>query len=221
MSSNRNSEFPVTAITQLLSQALAENDYDFPSNIQQQLIDYLSLLYRWNQITNLTAIRDPQEMVFQHVLDSLTVLPYLTGTQFIDVGSGAGLPGIPLAITQPDKIFFLLDSNNKKTVFLQQVVLTLGLKNVTVIHSRCEQYQPDELFDAVLTRAFSSLKNMLMSTQHLIKPTGEFLAMKGVYPEDEIKNIPNEFQMIAHPTLKIKNWVQHRCLIIFKRAMPA
>jgi 16S rRNA (guanine527-N7)-methyltransferase len=213
MRSAKNDEFPFAAITQLAAKALIENGYDFPMAVQQKWVDYLALLYRWNSITNLTAIRNPHDMVFQHLLDSLTILPYLNGQRFIDVGSGAGLPGIPLAIAHPEKTFYLLDSNNKKTLFLKQVALTLDLKNISVIHSRCEQYQPEELFDAVLTRAFSSLKNMLLNTQHMLKPTGEFLAMKGVYPTEEIAEIPPAFRVIANHILKIKSVEQQRCLI--------
>jgi len=196
-----------------LTKSLIDNRYDFSAATKQQFIQYLELLYKWNKVTNLTAIRDPIEMVMQHILDSLAILPFLQGQRFIDVGTGAGLPGIPLAIIQPDKQFFLLDSNSKKTRFLTQVVLELGLKNVLVIHARCEQFQPEQCFDAVITRAFSSLKQMLALTQHMLCAQGEFLAMKGVYPEDEIKEIPKKFKMIEVHELKIKGLNQNRCLV--------
>lgn len=206
-------DFPFSAVTALLAKALRKNGYDYPEAIQQQWIKYLHLLHRWNRVTNLTAVRDPQEMVLQHILDSLSILPYLRGERFIDIGSGAGLPGIPLAIIQPEKEFYLLDSNNKKTRFLNQVMLELGLKNVTVIHARCEQWHPEKCFNGVITRAFSSLKNMVTTTQHLLCPGGEFLAMKGVYPEEEINELPEEFKLIAVHELKIKGLDQQRCLV--------
>lgn len=210
--------FPAESVSQLLAKALTANNHPYSAAIQQQWVNYLSLLYRWNQVSNLTAIRDPHEMVFQHLLDSLTVLPYLNATRCIDVGSGAGLPGIPLAIARPDIEFFLLDSNNKKTRFLQQVALELGLKNITVIHARCEAWKPDFAFDQVITRAFASLKTMLLATAHLLSPTGEFLAMKGVYPEEEIKEIPAQFKLIAVEKLNIVGREQQRCLVRIKPA---
>lgn len=196
-----------------LKQSLIENGHDYSAAVQQQLLNYLELLQKWNQVINLTAIRNVDDMVTHHILDSLSIIPYLHGQRFIDVGTGAGLPGIPLAITQPDKEFCLLDSNSKKTRFLTQVVLELGLKNVSIVHARCEEFQPEKCFDAVITRAFSSLKEILIHTQHMLCTQGEILAMKGIYPKDEINQIPSQFKLIAVDDLKIKGLNQNRCLV--------
>jgi len=196
-----------------LKQKLVENGYAFSPLIERQLLDFLELLDRWNQVVNLTAIRNAYDSVTHHILDSLAILPFLHGKRLIDVGSGAGLPGLPLAIVQPDKEFYLLDGNRKKTHFLTQVALELQLKNVTVVHARCEQFKPEVCFDSVMTRAFSSLKEMLKLTQHLLCPSGKFLAMKGIYPESEIKEVPEKFKLLGVHDLKIKGLDQQRCLV--------
>lgn len=162
---------------------------------RDQLAAYLELLSRWNQAFNLTAIRDPNEMVTRHILDSLTVTPHLWGDRICDVGTGAGLPGIPLAVVCPDKRFTLLDSNGKKTRFLVQVVAELGIPNVTVVNSRAEQFTMEEPFTTVVTRAFSSLADMLASSRHLLAPDGRFLAMKGTYPHEELAALPPGFRL--------------------------
>lgn len=196
-----------------LQHALLENEFSISDEIQDQIISYLNLLQKWNNVFNLTAITDPQKMVQIHILDSLSINQYLHGTRIIDVGTGAGLPGIPLALVNPDKKFVLLDSNSKKTRFLIQVVHDLKLKNVEVIHARCESFNPEACFDTILSRAFASIKVMLGSTQHLIGKHGQFLAMKGIYPEQEIAEIPKEFKVVAVHNLNIKGLQAERCLI--------
>jgi 16S rRNA (guanine527-N7)-methyltransferase len=186
-------------------------------NINTEIEHYLSLLQQWNRVYNLTAIRDPEDMMLLHIEDSLAVNSYLHGNRIIDVGSGGGLPGIPLALSNPDKHFTLLDSNSKKTRFLTQVVLELKLKNVEVIHSRCEDFHPAIGFDSIISRAFASLQVMLTTTQHLLGKDGQFLAMKGIFPEQEMKEIPPGFTVLGVHRLQIKGLEAERCLVCVKK----
>ncbi|MCC5858867.1 MAG: 16S rRNA (guanine(527)-N(7))-methyltransferase RsmG [Ectothiorhodospiraceae bacterium] len=142
-------------------------------------IDYLELLHRWNRAYNLSAVRDPVDMVPRHLLDSLSVLPYLLPDSLLDVGSGAGLPGIPLAIARPDLDVVLLDSNGKKTRFMTQAVLELGLNNVTVVHTRIQAYRPERKFATIISRAYSRLDEFAEQAARLLTPDGVLLAMKG------------------------------------------
>lgn len=158
-------------------------------SLLEPLFEYLMLLDKWNKAYNLTAVRHPEAMIPRHLIDSLAIMPWLQGAQVIDVGTGPGLPGIPLAIARPDVQFVLLDSNGKKTRFLQQVKRQLDLKNIEIVQSRVENYRPSSGFDTIVSRAFSSLEQMLFWTQHLIQPNGMWLAMKGRYPEDELQAI--------------------------------
>lgn len=167
----------------------------------ETIVAYLQLLHKWNKAYNLTAVRDPQEMVTRHILDSLSIASYLKGTRILDVGSGAGLPGIPLAITHPQLEFSLIDSNNKKIAFLNHLVLNLKIMNVKVIHARVEDYKPHHCFDSIVTRAFSSLANFTAVTQHLLCPDGCWLAMKGEYPEQEIGELDGEFSSMVYDLL--------------------
>lgn len=188
---------------QLLQQALTQNNFSVTDQIQQRLLQYLELLQKWNRVFNLTSIDKMPDMIFLHVIDSLVISPFLHGVRILDVGTGAGLPGIPLALTHPEKQFFLLDSNSKKTRFLTQVVHELHISNVEVIHSRVENFHPSGCFDSILSRAFATLKNMLTQTRHLLCRNGQFLAMKGVYPEHEIQEIIEEYQVLATHRLRI------------------
>jgi 16S rRNA (guanine527-N7)-methyltransferase len=203
-------------IEQQLANAIAENSYPVSSVVQQQLIHYLDLLQRWNQVYNLTAIRDVHDMVTLHLLDSLSISPYLHGSRILDVGTGAGLPGIPLALTWPDKHFVLLDSNSKKTRFLTQAKVDLGLKNIEVVHARCDDYQFTG-FDTIVSRAFSSIAVMLANTQHLIAADGQFLAMKGIYPEQEIQDIPPGFIVVGVHKIIIKGLAAERHVVCIQR----
>ncbi|MFT6193190.1 MAG: 16S rRNA (guanine527-N7)-methyltransferase [Cognaticolwellia sp.] len=151
------------------------------------LIQYVELLNKWNKAYNLTSVRDPKNMIIKHIMDSLMVGPHLKGQSFIDVGTGPGLPGIPLAILYPERNFVLLDSLGKRVTFLRQVVFQLKLNNVIPVKSRVEQYHPKQPFDGVLSRAFSSLNDMVTWCEHLVSvEQGRFLALKGIYPSDEI-----------------------------------
>jgi len=169
---------------------------DFAPEQLDSLLHYLDLLERWNKAYNLTAIRDPLQMIDLHFLDSLAVLPYIADSvDIIDVGTGTGLPGIPLAIMCPDKAFTLLDSNGKKTRFLFQVINELSLANVTEINARVEEFQPPELYDTVLSRAFSSIPDMLMNCCHLLSDQGQFMAMKGKIPESELSQLDKNYKV--------------------------
>lgn len=156
---------------------------------QQQLLDYLALLLKWNRAFNLTAIREPGEMVSRQLLDSLSILPLLRGTRVLDVGTGPGLPGIPLAIAQPERQFVLIDSNGKKTRFVQQSLVTLGLANARVERSRVETYRSVDGFDTITSRAFAALPKMLQLTEHLLAGRGRLVAMKGTVPGEEIAEL--------------------------------
>lgn len=189
---------------QLLTQALKENNLTVTDSAQQQLLTYLDLMHRWNKVFNLTAITNPREMVYLHIIDSLAVQPYLTGKRLLDVGSGAGLPGIPLAIVNPDQQWVLLDKNNKKTRFLTQASAELRLTNVEVAHARCEDFKPSQCFDNILSRAFGTLSLFAESTAHLLCEHGQFIAMKGKYPQEEINELPTRFLLQKSAQLDIK-----------------
>jgi len=178
----------------------------------QQLLDFISLIAKWNKAYNLTAIRRPEEMVGLHILDSLAIAPYVSGKRIIDIGTGAGLPGIPLAIILPDKQFVLLDCNAKKTRFVQQALLELKLENVEVRHQRVEDYQPEQLFDTVITRAFANLADIVRLTAHLSALNGVLLAMKGQNPELELAEITTDAQTTIIP-ITVPGVAAQRCLI--------
>ena len=180
-----------------------------------QLVQFIELIAKWNKAYNLTAVRNNNDMAKLHILDSLAILPHIQGERIIDIGTGAGLPGIPLALCLPEIQFTLLDSNAKKTRFVQQAVLELKLNNVTVIHNRVEDYQPEIKFDAVLTRAFASLPDIIKLTSHLLNNNGVLLAMKGQIPEAELQEL-SDYNCEIMP-LHIPNVEAERCLLrLFK-----
>ncbi|MET0093851.1 MAG: 16S rRNA (guanine(527)-N(7))-methyltransferase RsmG, partial [Sedimenticola sp.] len=162
-----------------LTDGLRRMDIDLSEQQQGLLLDYLALLLKWNNAFNLTAVRDPAEMVARQLLDSLSILDMVRGPRVLDVGTGPGLPGIPLAIALPDAHFTLLDSNGKKTRFVQQAKTALGLSNVEVVNGRVESFRPDIPFDTVTSRAFAALPKMVELTRHLVAGGGQLLAMKG------------------------------------------
>ncbi|MDX2164147.1 MAG: 16S rRNA (guanine(527)-N(7))-methyltransferase RsmG [Gammaproteobacteria bacterium] len=188
---------------ELLHQGLVELNDVPDKGTEIQLIRYIELIAQWNRVFNLTAIRDLDAMVVRHLLDSLTIKPFIKGKTVLDVGTGAGLPGIPLAIMMPDKQFVLLDSNQKKTRFLQQTVYQLRLKNVRVVHQRVEEYKVDQLFDTVISRAFSTLREYLQLSKHLVRAGGQILAMKGVYPLTELQEVNAPFKVVNTHPLKV------------------
>ena len=181
-------------LEKLLSQGLHEMDLDLSPPIQGQLLQFLRILEKWNQAYNLTAVHDPEQMVPRHLLDSLAALPYLQGARVLDIGTGAGLPGIPLALARPDLAFTLLDSNAKKTRFVSQAAHELGLKNVTVVQERAEKFHPEQKFDTLIARALASIPDMLASSRHLVAPHGCFLFMKGVIPQEELAAVAGAYQ---------------------------
>lgn len=206
----------------ILSSGLSQLGLNCSLAVQAQLRDYVLLLDKWNQVYNLTAVRDPNEMVTRHLLDSLAILPYLQGTRVLDVGTGAGLPGIPLAIVSneccPEREFVLLDSNSKKTRFVQQTIAELKLTNVDVVHQRSEEYCPQELFDVVVSRAFASIADMLKNSGQHCAENGVILAMKGTDPADELKEIPEGFALKSVHVLEIPGLDGQRHVVCLKPA---
>ncbi len=201
---------------EILAAGLVALGIDLSSETQQRLLDYLALLVKWNKVHNLTAVRDPDEMVTLHLLDSLAVLPHLQCKMLLDVGSGAGLPGIPLAIVRPELRVTVLDSSHKKSTFQRQAKAELGLGNLEVVCARVEQYKPAHKFDCIISRAFSDIAEFVKLTAHLKAECGSWLAMKGVYPYDElaqVKNAAAEVLPLAVPGLEAQ-----RHLVFLKAA---
>lgn len=199
----------------ILKSGIAELNLPISETQINQLIQFIELIAKWNKAYNLTAVRNNNDMARLHILDSLAILPHIQGQRIIDIGTGAGLPGIPLALCLPEIQFTLLDSNAKKTRFVQQAVLELKLNNVTVIHNRVEDYQPEIKFDAVLTRAFASLPDIIKLTSHLLNNNGVLLAMKGQIPEAELQELSDYNNEII--PLHIPNVEAERCLLrLFK-----
>lgn len=182
---------------------------------QQKLLDYIALIVKWNKVYNLTAVREPEAMIAHHLLDSLALLPHLSGVQrLIDVGSGAGLPGIPLAIARPDMKVSLLDSNHKKTTFMRQACLELGLTNAEVVCERVEKWQPQDKYDAVISRAYSDLKEFVRLAAHLVAKGGKLYAMKGLYPVEEIAQLKDKANVEAVIALTVPGLEAQRHLVI-------
>lgn len=206
-------------IYDFLKEALATNHYDLQESIQRQFIRYLELLEQWNRVFNLTAIRTPHDMVMLHLLDSLSISPFIQGHRILDVGTGAGFPGIPLALTHPDHEFILLDSNRKKTQFLTHVKHTLNISNVEIIHHRAENFHPITGFDSIVFRAVSSIQSLITITDHLLKNDGQWLMMKGEYPDDEIAAVSKSFFIDVHP-LTIQGLQAKRHIVCVKKDKP-
>ncbi len=208
------------AFSLVLRESAACFDYSLSQSLADTLLDYLNLFGKWNKIYNLSAIRDPEQMLYKHLVDSLSILPYfqaLSGTRFIDVGTGGGLPGIPLAILFPEKHFTLLDSAGKKTRFLFQVKQSLKLGNIQVENRRAETFEPKELYDGVLSRAFASLNDMVNCTHHLLSDKGGFLAMKGIFPTDELRELAKHYIVHGCYPLDVPGLEGERHLIFIKK----
>ena len=193
-----------------------------PPDSCDRLLDGLTLflgeLTKWNKAYNLTAVRDPQQMVVRHIFDSLVAGPMLRGTRILDAGTGAGLPGIPLALCYSDKQFALLDSNGKKIRFVQHVAGELGLHNVQPVQARIESYEPDHKFDSVISRAFTSLREFADNSGRLIAPHGCLLAMKGKLPDQEIRELPSEWRASEIRELQVPGLDEERHVVVLESA---
>lgn len=205
-----------TALASQLRAGIDALALTLPPAATDQLLDYLELLAQWNRSFNLTAVRDPADMVTRHLLDSLAVLPCLHGATAVDLGSGAGLPGIVLAIAEPAREWLLVDANGKKARFLRAAVRELSLTNVRVAQQRVEEVEG--AFDTVTARAFASLPDMLAWGGHLLAPGGRWLAMKGQLPRDELDALPPAFRVVATPSLAVPGLDAERHLVILKVA---
>ena len=206
------------AIKDILSDGLHQLNLVQPVDEKQQakLIKYVELLNKWNKTYNLTAVRQPEEMVTRHLLDSLSICPYLRGNNLLDVGTGAGLPGIPLAIIFPERQFTLLDSNNKKTRFVVQAVSELELPNVDVVQSRVEEYETKAPFDTITTRAYAAISDMVNQTSHLMASDGVFLAMKGADPVAEVGELPANYVVAQSHKIKVPGLEEERHVLEIK-----
>lgn len=206
------------ALEKILSTGLRQLNLAQPLDEKQQekLIKYIELLNKWNKTYNLTAVRKPEQMVTRHLLDSLSICPYLRGKQVLDVGTGAGLPGIPLAIVFPQREFTLLDCNNKKTRFVIQAASELELPNVDVVQSRVEEFETKTFFDTIITRAYASIGGMLGQTSHLLAAEGVFLAMKGVNPVAELDELPSGYFIKESYEINVPGLEEERHLLEIK-----
>ena len=201
-----------------LQQGLAQMGIALPSAAQEKLLAYAALLYKWNKTFSLTAMREEEKAVSHHLLDSLAILPFVAGGNLLDVGSGGGMPGIPLAIACPELQVMLLDSNSKKTAFLRQAAIELGLSNVAVHCGRVEQYHPAMGFAAITSRAFAELADFVNLSRHLLVDGGRWLAMKGVWPEDEIARLPSAVRVECVHRLAVPGVDGERHLVVMRRA---
>lgn len=200
-------------LKQVLTIGIECLDIELSEKQISSLLAYLSLLLKWNRAYNLSAVREPVAMVQLHLLDSLVIAPLISGARIIDVGTGAGLPGIPLAIVYPEKSFTLLDSAGKKTRFLLEVKHALALNNTQVENRRVESFRPPLPFDGIISRAFASLGDMTEQCQHLLAEGGAFWAMKGQYPQQELQQMSSRFQLAEHFNLDVPGVDAERCLL--------
>ncbi len=199
---------------ELLATGVAEMGLSVSLEAQQKLLSYLELLQKWNKVYNLTAVRDPMEMVTLHLLDSLSVLPYIQAKNLLDVGSGGGLPGIVLAICMPALQVTTIDTVQKKAIFMRQVKGELDLDNLVVVHARVENYRSEEKFDVIISRAFAGLSLFVNLTKHLIKEKGQWLAMKGQAPLKELQSlIEKQAEIIP---LKVSGLEAERHLVVLE-----
>jgi 16S rRNA (guanine527-N7)-methyltransferase len=199
-----------------LAAGVAALGLPLPDGAEAKLLAYLALLEKWNRVYNLTAVRDAERMVSHHLLDSLAAVPFFQGQTVLDVGSGGGLPGIPLAIARPQLQVTLIDSIAKKTAFLLQVKAELGLGNLEVVTGRVEDFRPEAKFDVITSRAFSDLKEFVNLTRHLLMPGGRWLAMKGVLPHEEILLLPDWVKVSANQALVVPGLAASRHLIVLE-----
>jgi 16S rRNA (guanine527-N7)-methyltransferase len=196
----------------------AQLEFSITQTQQRKLIEFVLLLHKWNKTYNLSSVRKPNDMLIKHIFDSIVVAPHLHGLSIADVGTGPGLPGIPLAIMCPDKSFTLIDSLGKRVRFMKQAIHALALENITPIQSRVEDIKPEHPFDIVLSRAFASLNDMLLWCNHLIDENGVFFALKGQLHEQELNEIPTQFTLVQSIPLFIPSLSGDRHLVKIKMA---
>lgn len=202
-----------------LGEGLGAMGVELPEAAREKLVAYVELIAKWNRVHNLTAVREAEQMVVLHLLDSLVVLPHVAGARaLLDVGSGAGLPGIPIAIAQPQTQVTLLDSSHKKCAFLQQAKTELALDNVAIACERVENWRPDAKFDAVISRAFADLADFVEQAKHLVAPGGRLIAMKGVYPFDELAKVPATHRVAQVLELAVPTLEARRHLVVVEAA---
>nr|WP_252733909.1 16S rRNA (guanine(527)-N(7))-methyltransferase RsmG [Pseudoalteromonas sp. C2R02] len=197
---------------------LAQTSIELTDEQKLKLVKYVELLDKWNKAYNLTSVREPSQMMVKHILDALVVAPHINGKNYIDVGTGPGLPGIVLAIALPNTQFILLDSLGKRVRFLTQVKHELGLSNVTPVQSRVEEYQAPVKLDGVLSRAFASIQDMVQWCEHLIDDSGKFIALKGQYPDEELASLPENIKFEENIILEVPGLDAQRHLIILNKA---
>ena len=210
--------FDRPALAQVLSEGIAEMRLEVSAFQQEQLMDYLGLMFKWNAVYNLTSLRDPMQMVTHHLLDSLAAVPAFAGARnVLDVGSGGGLPGIVLAIVRPDMKVSMIDTVHKKTAFLTQVKAELGLTNVTVYTARVEQLQVSDKFDVITSRAFADLSDFVNWSSHLLAEQGRYIALKGVAPQDEQQRLPAAWRVSAVAPLQVPRLGAERHLVFIEK----
>jgi 16S rRNA (guanine527-N7)-methyltransferase len=201
-----------------LAEGVAELGLKLPGQVESRLLDYLALLQKWNRTYNLTAVREPSKMVGQHLLDCLAVTPHVNARTMADIGSGAGLPGIPLALALPQAAVTLVESSHKKAAFLQQAKIELKLDNVAVACERVETWQPGEKFEMVISRAFSDLAEFVALAGRHVAPNGRLAAMKGIYPHEEVTQLPAGWRLQETIALTVPGLGAQRHLLLIGRA---
>ena len=201
-----------------LAAGLAALGLSLDADAQERLLAYLALVEKWNRVYNLTAVRDTEQMVPQHLLDSLAVAPHLRGKTLLDVGSGAGLPGLPLALARPETSVTLIESSHKKSAFHKQAAMELALPNVEVVNARVETWDAPRTYDAVISRAFSDLAQFAALAGRHVAPGGVLAAMKGVHPYEELAQLPRPYRMTAVISLEVPGLAAQRHLVLMERA---
>ena len=204
-------------LSEQLASGAAQLGLSLPHQSQNKLLEFLTLLEKWNRVYSLTSVREPAQMVSQHLLDCLAIVPHVSASSALDLGSGAGLPGIPLALALPNVQVTLLDSNQKKAAFIRQAVIELGIDNASVACSRVQGWQPGRLYDLIVSRAFSDLGEFVGVAGHLLGPDGALAAMKGAYPEEELGHVPPGFRLRAVHRLAVPGLAAERHLVMIER----
>lgn len=210
--------FDRNALAQVLRDGIAEMQLDVSPAQQEQLLDYLALMFKWNSVYNLTSLRDPMQMVTHHLLDSLAAVPAFAGANnVLDVGAGGGLPGIVLAVVRPDMKVSMIDTVHKKTAFLTQVKAQLGLANVSVYTMKVQELEVSDKFDVITSRAFADLSDFVEWSAHLLAEQGRYIALKGVAPEDERQRLPAEWKVTKVEPLQVPRLGAERHLVFIQR----